>query len=57
MHDATGDLESTDGPPPAFDRCEVSRLLLAGLRSAGYTTAPVSSLLATYPAVRTVWSE
>jgi peptidoglycan/xylan/chitin deacetylase (PgdA/CDA1 family) len=57
MHDATGDLEATDGPPPAFDRGEVSRLLLAGLRDAGYATAPVSSMLATYPAVRTVWAE
>jgi peptidoglycan/xylan/chitin deacetylase (PgdA/CDA1 family) len=57
LHDSTGDLESTVGPPPAFDRGEVSRLLLAGLRDAGYATAPVSSLLATYPGVRTVWSE
>jgi hypothetical protein len=35
----------------------VSRLLLGGLRDAGYATASVSRLLATYPAVRTVWSE
>jgi peptidoglycan/xylan/chitin deacetylase (PgdA/CDA1 family) len=57
LHDATGDLEATEGPAPDFDRGEVSRLLLAGLRAAGYATAPVSSLLATYPAVRTVWAE
>ena len=57
LHDATGDLETTAGPPPAFDRGEVSRLLLAGLRDAGYATATVSSMLATYPGVRTIWSE
>jgi peptidoglycan/xylan/chitin deacetylase (PgdA/CDA1 family) len=57
LHDATGDLEATDGPPPSFDRGEVTRLLLTGLAERDYTTAPVSSMLATYPGVRTVWSE
>jgi peptidoglycan/xylan/chitin deacetylase (PgdA/CDA1 family) len=57
LHDATGDLEATAGAPPAFDRGEVSRLLLAGLRDAGYETATVGGLLAAHPAVRTVWSE
>ena len=43
--------------PPAFDRGEASRLLVAGLRDAGYETETVSGLLAAHPAVRTLWSE
>jgi len=57
LHDATGDAETLDGPPPAFDRGEASRLLLAGLADAGYETATVGALLAAHPAVRTVWSQ
>lgn len=57
LHDSIGDLEATGAPAPAFDRAEASRLLLAGLRAAGYETATVGSLLAAHPAVRTVWSE
>jgi peptidoglycan/xylan/chitin deacetylase (PgdA/CDA1 family) len=48
---------SAGGGPAPFDRGAVSRLLLGGLRDAGYATATVSSLLATYPGVRTIWSE
>lgn len=57
LHDATGDLEPGPGPPPAFDRGEATRLLLAGLADRGYRVEPVSRLLARYPAVRTVWAE
>ena len=55
LHDATGDLASPPGPPPTFDRGEVTRRLLAGMTASGWTSDGVGALLGRYPAVRTVW--
>ena len=57
LHDATGDLQPTPGPAPEFDRGEVTALLLSRLTAAGYRTATITELLATTPAVRTLWAE
>jgi len=56
LHDDRGDPE-TLGPDevfPAFDRARVARLIVTDLHERGYRTATVGSLLARYPAVRTV---
>jgi peptidoglycan/xylan/chitin deacetylase (PgdA/CDA1 family) len=56
LHDATGDLMPPPGPPPTFNRGEVTRRLLADMRSSGWTSDVVRSLMGRYPAVRTVWA-
>jgi peptidoglycan/xylan/chitin deacetylase (PgdA/CDA1 family) len=69
MHDASGDGVGTGmddaapGAPAAstasagpVDRGRAADLLLAGMAERGYTSRTVSDLLATYPAVRTIWT-
>ena len=56
LHDSIGDLASLTEARPTFDRGEVTRRLLADMRSSGWTSDGVSALLGRYPAVRTVWA-
>jgi peptidoglycan/xylan/chitin deacetylase (PgdA/CDA1 family) len=42
-------------PPPTFDRGDVTRALLAGLRERGYAASPVGTLLAGRRPWRTAW--
>ena len=55
LHDSMGDLVPPQGPRPTFDRGEVTRRLLAEMKTSGWTSDGVSALLDRYPAVRTVW--
>ena len=56
LHDATGDLVPPPGPRPTFDRGEVTRRLLADMKGCGWASDGVSSLMARYPVVRTLWA-
>jgi peptidoglycan/xylan/chitin deacetylase (PgdA/CDA1 family) len=55
LHDSMGDLVPPAGPPPTFDRGEVTRRLLADMTSSGWSSDGVQALLSRYPAVRTIW--
>jgi peptidoglycan/xylan/chitin deacetylase (PgdA/CDA1 family) len=59
LHDFSGDGVGTRDPETGagLDRAAVTELLLAGMAERGYVSQTVSQLLATYPAVRTVWAE
>jgi peptidoglycan/xylan/chitin deacetylase (PgdA/CDA1 family) len=55
LHDVTEDAEAlAAGPAPTFDRADVLRGVLAGMRAGGYTSLPVGELLRRHPAVRSV---
>ncbi len=56
LHDSRGDPVPPGGSSPTFDRGEVTRLLLAEMKRACWTSDCVSALLDRYPAVRTVWA-
>jgi peptidoglycan/xylan/chitin deacetylase (PgdA/CDA1 family) len=55
LHDSMGDAVPGQRPGPTFDRGEVTRRLLADMKSTGWTSVGVSALIDRYPAVRTVW--
>jgi peptidoglycan/xylan/chitin deacetylase (PgdA/CDA1 family) len=55
LHDAFEVPPGDRTPEPTFDRGEVTRALLAGLRESGYTASGVSTLLAGRRTWRTAW--
>lgn len=55
LHDAFEVPPGDRTPRPTFDRGEVTRALLAGLRERGYTAGPVGALLSGRRAWRTAW--
>jgi peptidoglycan/xylan/chitin deacetylase (PgdA/CDA1 family) len=55
LHDAFEVPPGDRTPPPTFDRGDVTRALLAGLRERGYTASPVGTLLAGRRPWRTAW--
>jgi peptidoglycan/xylan/chitin deacetylase (PgdA/CDA1 family) len=58
LHDTTNDAQALeDGPAPRFSRGEVTRLILAGMADAGYTSITTGDLLRRYPAVRSVTAQ
>lgn len=59
LHDASGDGvgAARPGRGEGLDRARAAELTLAGMAQAGYVSRTASELLATFPAVRTVWVE
>jgi peptidoglycan/xylan/chitin deacetylase (PgdA/CDA1 family) len=57
LHDGYADATDgvDDGPPPAFDRGELSRRILGDLAERGLATASLGDALATCPPVRRAW--
>jgi peptidoglycan/xylan/chitin deacetylase (PgdA/CDA1 family) len=55
LHDAFEVPPGDPRQPPTFDRGEVARALLAGLRERGYAASPVGALLAGRRTWRTAW--